>query len=222
MVQVNPRLEEGAPHSYRSSQQDWRELNETGESTLRAAIDNCSAVPIKAALLFSIAFFAMAFAIGYSILRSCMQRHAPRYAPRPLSGFWPGGGGGGGGGGGSGSDSGTGGNPGSGAPPPPYTKDGKTDSTAASSSSNFWTGAAAGGAAAYLLSGARNQNSDSNWNRFRTGEPLDFTAADPPNGDRRRGESSRMAAARFDRDEVGSNALGEMRRATGFGGSNVR
>ena len=177
------------------------------------------ALLIKAALLFSIAFFGMAFAIGYSILRSCMQRHAPRFAPRPLSGFWPGGGGGGGGGWGGGSDGEAGDNPGSGVPPPPYTKHGKAPSTATSSSSNFWTGAAAGGAAAYLLSGSRNQNSNSEWNRFRTGEPLDSTAAGT---DRRRGESSRMAAARFDRDEGGNHGLGEMRRATGFGGSSIR
>ena len=160
----------------------------------------------------------MAFAIIYSIVRSCLQRHAPRYGPRPLSNFWPGGGGGAGGPGGPG-----GGGPGfnGGAPPPPpYSKDPKTDPAQAtdrptSSSSNFLTGAALGGAAAYLLSGgSRNRNTETEWDRFRTGAPLDWQADE---GARRRGESSRMGAARTD-----SGGLGDMRRATGFGGSSVR
>lgn len=177
-----------------------------------------------AALLFSLAFFGMAFAIIYSIVRSCLQRHAPRYAPRPLGNFWPGGGGGGhdGGPGGPG-----GGGPGfnGGVPPPPYTKDPArpVDPTAASASSsssstNFLTGAALGGAAAYLLSGGagRDHHTETEWDRFRTGAPLDWQTDDRP---RRRGESSRMAAARAD---SGTGGLGDMRRATGFGGSSVR
>lgn len=181
-----------------------------------------------AALLFSLAFFGMAFAIIYSIVRSCLQRHAPRYAPRPLGNFWPGGGGGGRGGGHDGGPGGSGGGgPGfnGGVPPPPYTKDPArpVDPTAASASSsssstNFLTGAALGGAAAYLLSGGggRDRHTETEWDRFRTGAPLDWQTDDGP---RRRGESSRMAAARAD---SGTGGLGDMRRATGFGGSSVR
>lgn len=159
----------------------------------------------------------MAFGIIYSIVRSCLARHAPRYAPRPLSNFWPGGGGGGGGPGGPG-----GGGPGfnGGAPPPPpYSKDPKADPApttdqpaSSSSSSNFLTGAALGGAAAYLLSGNnRNRGTESEWDRFRTGQPFGWQGDE---GTRRRGESSRMGAD--------GGGLGDMRRATGFGGSSVR
>jgi hypothetical protein len=162
----------------------------------------------------------MLFVILYSIVRSFIQRTYPRYTPPPLSNFWPGGGGGCGGNGGGGNDGGPGFN--GGAPPPPYTKDPQSETSPSKTSSlfgpNLWTTAAAG-AAGYALANARNSNrhADSEWDRFRTGQPL---GGDP----RRNGEPSRMGSGgRYGgTGSSDSPGLGEMRQATGFGGSNVR
>ncbi|WVW78913.1 hypothetical protein I302_100876 [Kwoniella bestiolae CBS 10118] len=176
---------------------------------------------------FNILFYLISFIILYSLLRSLIQRFSPGHTPPRISRFFPflggdgpGGGGPGGGGGGGG---GPGFNPGSGAPPPPYTKHPTPPPSTQNQSQNqsqgwspgFWTGLAAGGLGTYLAN-SNNQGRQAQRNpyegmtgarnRFRRFDDED----DSDNWDRGVGSSRR------------NEGLGEMRRATGFGGSSTR
>ncbi|WWD21916.1 hypothetical protein CI109_106404 [Kwoniella shandongensis] len=189
---------------------------------------------------FNYIFYLMTFLILYSLIRSLILRFFPRYTPPPLSRFspfGPGGGGGGPGGGhgwGGGGGGGPGFNPGSGGsgggvPPPPYTKnpDNTAPPTPASGSTwggpGFWTGLAAGGLGTYLATANRNQQQQQQQSGRRVGA--------------RPAAAGWGAARRFDDDDNewdrgvgpsrgggggGGGGLGEMRRATGFGGSSTR
>lgn len=185
--------------------------------------------------------------ILYSFLRSCIRRFSPRHTPPPASRFWPFSGGGGGG---PGSGPGGGGGGSSSAPPPPYSKYQSSTNTSvpppttqdptqpAGGRPGFWTGIGLGGLAAYLAANAaatREQNrqrerelAQSAWlgggglgyNSMADGTGI-FGA-----GARRRGwEDSRWGGG----SGIGSPSMrsrgdsdGEMRRSTGFGGTNVR
>lgn len=200
-----------------------------------------------ASTLFSIAFLGMLSLILYSFLRSCIRRFSPRHTPPPASRFWPFSGGGGGGGPGSGPGGGGGS---SSAPPPPYSKYQTSSNTSAppptasdptvpAGRPGFWTGIGLGGLAAYLAANAaatREQNrqrerelAQSAW--LGGGGGIGYNSmADGTGifggGARRRGwEDSRWGGG----SGVGSSSMrsrgdsdGEMRRSTGFGGTNVR
>lgn len=199
--------------------------------------------PSSASLLFSIAFLSMLSLILYSFLRSFIRRFWPRHTPPPASRFWPFSGGGGGGPGGSGPGSG-----GPSGPPPPYSKYQSSTNTstppptqepasAGNGRPGFWTGIGLGGIAAYLAANAaavREQNRLRERERMQSawlggGSPMGYSSmADGTGifggGARRRGwEDSRWGGS-----GVGSSSrmrdsdVGEMRRSTGFGGTNVR
>ncbi|WVN88857.1 uncharacterized protein L203_104071 [Cryptococcus depauperatus CBS 7841] len=191
------------------------------------------------AQLFNIAFYTILFILFYSLARSLIARYWPRYTPPPLSrynpfgpGDGPGGGSGGGGGGGSGwwpgGGPGDGGGPGT--APPPYSKRQPNDE--AQWRPGFWTGLATGGLAAYLANNRRRQaehyHGAEGWNngfgygrlggwgwggRERLGAPPVETR-----GIRRRAVDDDG----WDRMVGPSRGGGEMRRATGFGGTSTR
>ncbi|KAJ9093053.1 hypothetical protein QFC21_006546 [Naganishia friedmannii] len=196
-----------------------------------------------ASLLFSIAFFSMLSLILYSFLRSCIRRLSPRHTPPPARRFWPFSGGGGGGGG-----PGFGGGP-AGAPPPPYSKyQSSTDTPvpgatpdpatqAGTGRPGFWTGLGLGGVAAYLAANAaatreRNRLREREMERstwLGGGHGLGYNSmADGTGvfgaGARRRGwEDSRWGGSASGSGSRRSDGdMGEMRRSTGFGGTNVR
>ncbi|WWC58995.1 uncharacterized protein I303_101541 [Kwoniella dejecticola CBS 10117] len=194
--------------------------------------------------LFNALFWFISFIILYSLLRSLISRFFPRYTPPrisrilPFSGpDGPGGPGGGGGGWGGGGGSGPGFSPGSGgggAHPPPYTKlptEAQTQSQGQGQpqgqgqgrnwAPGFWTGLAAGGIGTYLAGQGQRQfrpqtqAQGQNWYR----QPSSIRRVDDDDDsrfNRARGVGpSRRAGGR-------EEGLGEIRRATGFGGSSTR
>ncbi|WWC67498.1 uncharacterized protein I206_101406 [Kwoniella pini CBS 10737] len=171
---------------------------------------------------FNLLFWLISLIILYSLLRSLIARFFPRYTPPRISRFLPflgpdgpsgPGGPGGGGGGGPGFNPGSGG---SGAPPPPYTKNPPQTQTQGQTQSwgpGFWTGLAAGGLGTYLANQRNTQNVGA-----RNVQPSRIRRFDDDDNDdwyRDVGPSRRRAGGN---DE----GLGEIRRATGFGGSSTR
>jgi len=187
--------------------------------------------------IFMIIWISVLLLLLYSFLKSWLG--APRPARRRIphrGGFswFPGGGGGGGGGGWFSGNP----RPAYTDPPPPYS--GPKPNTHSTSQPDqggwnpgFWTGAALGGLGTYFL----------NRNRDRTPEPpqqrrpaapynwefpgfgLGGRTVPPfqPNAGYASGSNARMwGGGEDDRGEGSSSGLGQMRRSTGFGGSNVR
>ena len=154
--------------------------------------------------VFSWLLWIVTIVLLYSLIRSLLVRLTPRWAPPGPSSFFPWGGGGGGGGGGQGGGGG-GGIPWSGQPPPPYSKDVPDNQPIGGRGFGFWTGLTAGGAAGYVAANARRRGSS------------------PPHQVRERYQRGHLRDHSDDDRGVGSSTgLGEMRRATGFGGSSTR
>lgn len=170
--------------------------------------------PLLAAILFSLLFFGVLIYILWGFISSIMGRFFPSsFGRRPDnhpggSSWWPWGGGGPG--------APPGGPPG---PPPPYAKN--VNEPAAHDGMGFWTGLGLGGVGAYLAANAANRRreaaaydpgrrygavQDRRWEAFRRGEDIYDDGRGFPRGGR---------------GQAGSD-LGEIRRATGFGGTNVR
>ncbi|ORX36145.1 hypothetical protein BD324DRAFT_526643 [Kockovaella imperatae] len=158
--------------------------------------------------LFKVLFYAVTFVLLYTLFRSIFNRFFPRHSLPSLSSFFPPSDGPGHGHGhhhhgwGSGGP-GPGFNPGpsgGGPPPPPYTKD---PEASRGGGMGLWTGLAAGGLAGYLA-----------------GRSTGAQAPRPPAQVRQR---PRRSLWEEDEDRgVGPSQPREMRRATGFGGTNVR
>ncbi|KAK8846605.1 hypothetical protein IAR55_005691 [Kwoniella newhampshirensis] len=185
-----------------------------------------------------------------SLILRFSPRYTPpplsRFNPFSGGGGGPGGGGGGdgggGGGGGGGGWWGPGFNPGSGpggggsAPPPPYTKDPSTvpestgSSTGATWGPGFWTGLAAGGLGTYLATNrnlAQQQQQQQQLGR-RLGRPIGPDAGwgaarrfDDDGDEWDRGVGPSRGGRGGGAGGVGGG-IGELRRATGFGGSTTR
>ena len=176
--------------------------------------------------LFNVVFWLFLAVILYNLVRSLLLRFWPSMAPPPTSSFLPfppddghhHGGGSGPGDGGGGGGGGLGFNPG---PPPLYTKDetfpSEPERSAPSggmggeqgATRNFWTGALAGGAATYLANNLVNRGNKNTGNGLRDRSTFDRTRTMRDTYEDDRGVGS-------------STVLGEVRRATGFGGSNTR
>ncbi|KAG9011090.1 hypothetical protein FRB94_009233 [Tulasnella sp. JGI-2019a] len=168
-------------------------------------------------IAYSVLWFAVLGVLLYSFLAPCFRgRQRVGGATRP------------GGGGGTGGGYNNYGNPGSRyqPPPPPYTKDEPTSSsnnTGATGGFNpgFWTGLGLGGAGAYMWNNLRQQQQPQEplrqrraWDWERPREPV----AEPP----QRGRAFNGWADGGGEGSSSSSGLGEMRRATGVGGSSVR
>ncbi|KAG8864868.1 hypothetical protein FRB96_003454 [Tulasnella sp. 330] len=173
---------------------------------------------------YSVLWMAILGVLLYSFIAPCFrgrQGTAAGNGPRP------------GGGSGTGGGYNNYGNPGSDRhrpPPPPYTKDEPTSSRNADGTATgrfnpgFWTGLGVGGAGAYMFNNLRQQRQEPqdplrqrrawDWERPRYEAP----AAQPQ---ARRGSSAWAADGAGEGSSSGSG-LGEMRRATGIGGSTVR
>ncbi|WRT65187.1 uncharacterized protein IL334_002130 [Kwoniella shivajii] len=188
---------------------------------------------------FNTLFYVILFVLLYNILRSLISKFSPRNTPPPLSRFSPFSGGGGGPGGPGGGGGGGGGGPGfngGGAappPPPPYTKnppsttDGQNQAQAQAQTGGgggnwgpgFWTGLAAGGIGTYLANANRRREPYNEMrNRYDPNPNMNrrFDDEDEDLWNRNRGVGPSRGTGN------GSSDLGEVRRATGFGGSNTR
>ncbi|WVF70434.1 hypothetical protein IAT40_005224 [Kwoniella sp. CBS 6097] len=185
-----------------------------------------------------------------SFISRFLPRHTPPHISRFLPFLGPDGGGGSGpghgGGGSGGGGGGPGFNPGSGgAPPPPYTKfpHAQTQAQAgtseqaqttpnANSDSNgswqpgFWTGLAAGGLGTYMMNRNRGEQIQQQQQQIRArarGRYVPERRFDEDDWDRGIGSSTMFGGGRAGRGgDRGSEGLGEIRRATGFGGSSSR
>lgn len=188
---------------------------------------------------FNLLFLLISGVILYSLVRNVIRSVYPRWTPPALFGNGPPGPGGGGGGGPSG-----GWNPGSGggnddydsfsgAPPPPYTKvhpaghpqpQVQAERQGYTPGMGFFTGLAAGGLGTYFASRNRNAQPTPEQRGLGGGTRTYGNGVAGP------GPSTAAQAQARNRDRGGlwgsemggSGGSGEMRRATGFGGTSVR
>lgn len=166
-------------------------------------------------IIFTILWLAFVFFIVYSLIASCFRRNngttgssQGRSGPRP-------GGGGGGGGGWFPGDHRRGDDWAN--PPPPYSKTPPNQGGSEGWRPGFWTGAAAGGLASHFWNNRQQAEPRPYWNQWNQVPP---TGGPGPMF----GGFGARRPARFDNDDrgEGSSNLGNMRRSTGIGGSNVR
>jgi len=178
-----------------------------------------------ASTVFYVLWTALLFFMLYSVIKSCFGGSRSSTTARPPSSprSSP-----------SNPDSGHGWFPGDhrdnhGNPPPPYTKH-QSDATGSSRDSpgglGFWSGAALGGLGTYLLN--RRQDTGANERRPRQYDWERERSVPGPRPSASAGSwglfsrPGRTPAASYEDRGEGSSDLGSMRRATGFGGSNVR
>ncbi|THH28242.1 hypothetical protein EUX98_g5952 [Antrodiella citrinella] len=203
LVQVPDALRTGETHSRPAWYSRWT----------KQALDD------PPATIFMIIWVSFLAFILYSLLKSCFRSTTTR-APTPRSNRGSGGGGGGGGGGRGGWF--PGGPPTHTDPPPPYSKSSNTTAQADPQGGwtpGFWTGAALGGLGTYLMNRQPQQQ-----RRHPSPPPAVFAervVRGPFGFSSARVPPTRTDYGDDDRGEGPSN-LGQIRRSTGFGGSNVR